>query len=184
MLLGDWQLNIILTKQTGLPFAPVLANSVANTGASSRPNLLGDWQISNPTVMHWFNTALNTTGAPWATPAQFAYGNAGRGILLGPGRTNLDFSVFKQFSATWHISWHTPWSILDERFLLPALVETDASTPMTVSAQLAGTSQEEMTPRFISSTAHPIMICHRKRPGPGHFARPRLFSAGALPIEH
>ena len=97
-LLGNWQLNMILSVQTGLPFAPVLANSVANTGASSRPNLVGDWHVSDPTLTHWFNTALNTSGAPWATPAQFTYGNAGRGILRGPGRTNLDFSVFKEFA--------------------------------------------------------------------------------------
>ena len=99
-LFGDWQTNLIFSKQTGLPFAPVLANSVANTGSSSRPNLVGDWHISNPTIGHWFNTDLNTPGAPWATPAQFTYGNAGRGILRGPGRTNLDFSVFKQFLLT------------------------------------------------------------------------------------
>jgi hypothetical protein len=94
---GNWQVNMILSTQTGLPFAPVLANSVANSGASSRPNLVADWHISNPTITHWFNTALNTAGAPWVTPAQFTYGNAGRGILRGPSRTNVDFSVFKEF---------------------------------------------------------------------------------------
>ncbi len=99
-VLGDWQVNMILSAQTGLPFAPVLANAVANTGAGSRPDLLADWHISNPTITHWFNTALNTPGAPWFTPAQFTYGDAGRGILRGPGRTNLDFSVFKQFPIT------------------------------------------------------------------------------------
>jgi hypothetical protein len=78
-LLGDWQVNLILSTQTGLPFAPVLANSVANTGTSSRPNLVADWYIPNPTITHWFNTALNTPGAPWVTPAQATYGNAGRG---------------------------------------------------------------------------------------------------------
>ena len=99
-LLGDWQTNMILSAQSGLPFAPVLANSVANTGASSRPNLVGDWHISNQTITNWFNTALNTPGAPWATPAQFTYGNAGRGILRGPDRVDVDFSLFKQFAAT------------------------------------------------------------------------------------
>jgi Carboxypeptidase regulatory-like domain len=99
-LVGGWQVNLILTKQTGLPFAPVLANSVANTGTSSRPNLLADWHIPDPTIMHWFNTALNTPEGSWGTPAQFTYGNAGRGILRGPGRTNVDFSIFKQFAAT------------------------------------------------------------------------------------
>lgn len=99
-LFGNWQINMILSVQTGLPFAPVLANSVANTGTSSRPNLVGDWNIPERTITHWFNTALNAAGAPWATPAQFTYGNAGRGILRGPGRTNVDFSVFKQFAVT------------------------------------------------------------------------------------
>ena len=99
-LLGNWQTNMILTKQTGLPFAPVLANSVANTGSSSRPNLVGDWHLSDPAITHWYNTALNTAGAPWATPALYTFGNAGRGILRGPGRFDLDFSVFKEFPIT------------------------------------------------------------------------------------
>jgi hypothetical protein len=99
-MFGDWQANMILSAQSGLPFAPVLANSVANTGTSSRPNLVADWHISNPTITHWFNTALNAAGAPWVTPAQFTYGNAGRGILRGPRRTDVDFSVFKQFAVT------------------------------------------------------------------------------------
>ena len=93
-------MNMILSKQTGLPFTPTLANSVANTGTTSRPNLAGDWHIAQPTLTRWFNTDLNTAGAPWATPAQFNFGNAGRGILRGPGRTNLDFSVLKQFAIT------------------------------------------------------------------------------------
>src|ERR1700686_2803811 len=37
-----------LAPRSGLD-GVLLANSVANTGASSRPNLLADWQISNPT---------------------------------------------------------------------------------------------------------------------------------------
>jgi len=99
-LVGGWQMNMILSKQTGLPFTPTLANSVANTGTTSRPNLAGDWHIAEPTLTRWFNTDLNKAGAPWATPAQFNFGNAGRGILRGPGRTNLDFSVLKQFAIT------------------------------------------------------------------------------------
>src|SRR5260370_3957221 len=94
-LFGNWQVNMILSAQTGLPFAPVLANSVANTGTSSRPNLVADWHIDTPTITPWFNTALNTPRARWFTPVQFAFGNAGRGILRGPGRSDVDFSVFK-----------------------------------------------------------------------------------------
>ncbi len=99
---GGWQVNMILTAQTGLPFTPVLANAVTNTGTSSRPNYVGgaNATVPKPTINHWFNTAFNAPGAAWATPAQYTYGNAGRNILTGPSRTNLDFSLFKEFAAT------------------------------------------------------------------------------------
>lgn len=97
---GDWQLNLILIFQTGIPFTPTLASPVANTGTGSRPNLLGDAKLSERTLSRWFNTALDTAGAPWGTPALFTFGNAGRNILRGPGRTNIDFSVFKEFAVT------------------------------------------------------------------------------------
>jgi hypothetical protein len=95
---GNWQLNTILIFQTGLPFTPSLASPVANTGTGSRPNRTGDPSLPNPTLNRWFNTALDVPGAPWATPALYTFGNAGRGILRGPGRTNVDFSVFKEFA--------------------------------------------------------------------------------------
>jgi hypothetical protein len=42
---------------------------------------------------------LGTSCQSWGTPAQFTCGNAGPCILRDPGRTNVDFSVFKQFTA-------------------------------------------------------------------------------------
>src|SRR5581483_2542444 len=88
---GDWQVNMILSAQAGLPFTPVLANSVTNTNTSSRPNYVGGESatVPNPTINHWFNTAFNLPAAVWATPAQYAYGNAGRNILRGPSRVNV-----------------------------------------------------------------------------------------------
>jgi hypothetical protein len=97
---GGWQVNLILTAQTGLPFTPVLANSVANTGSTSRPNIAADPTISNPTINHWFNTSFNVPGAPWFTPTIYTFGNAGRNIMRGPGRFNLDTSLFKDFVVT------------------------------------------------------------------------------------
>ncbi len=94
--LGGWQVNAIVTAQTGLPFTPVLASSVSNAGGS-RPDLLGDPVISNPDPSHWFDTSFNTSGAVWGVPQQYTFGNGGRNILRGPGRTNLDFSLFKDF---------------------------------------------------------------------------------------
>jgi Carboxypeptidase regulatory-like domain len=94
---GGWQVNVILTAQTGLPFTPVLANSVANTGSSSRPNIASGVSatLSNSTINNWFNTSFNVPGAVWSTPALYTFGNAGRNILRGPSRFNLDASLFK-----------------------------------------------------------------------------------------
>ncbi len=99
---GGWQLNIILTAQTGLPFTPVLANSVANTGSSSRPNINSgvNAALSNPTLNDWFNTSFNVPGAAWSTPALYTFGDAGRNILVGPGRFNLDTSLFKDIAVS------------------------------------------------------------------------------------
>jgi len=94
-------MNIILTAQTGLPFTPVLANSTTNAG-SSRPNIVSGVSatLPNPTINDWFNTSFNVPGGVWATPALYTYGNAGRNILRGPRRTNLDFSLFKDYGIT------------------------------------------------------------------------------------
>jgi hypothetical protein len=99
---GDWQINLILTAQTGLPFTPVLANSVANTNSSSRPNINSgvNAALSNPTLNNWFNTSFNVPGAVWSTPSLYTFGDAGRNILRGPGRFNLDTSLFKDVAVS------------------------------------------------------------------------------------
>src|SRR5262249_19264937 len=66
-------------------------------GTGSRPNFTGNPGVDNPTLTRWFNTALDAPGAPWQTPALYTFGNSGRGVLRAPGRTNIDFSVFKEF---------------------------------------------------------------------------------------
>jgi hypothetical protein len=88
-ILGGWQTNGILTVQTGLPFSPVLQTSTTN-GTGSRPDVVG--KVSYPgTLQRWFDPSA------FGNPAQFTYGNAGRDTLFGPGRTNWDMSIFKNF---------------------------------------------------------------------------------------
>lgn len=105
-LFGGWDTNLIFTRQTGLPFTPTLATSVSNAGGS-RPERYLEGTIDNPDPARWFNTSLGLpgSGAAWGTPAQFTYGNGGRNILRGPGRTNIDYSLFKDFSPSesWRI---------------------------------------------------------------------------------
>ncbi|HSH15108.1 MAG TPA: hypothetical protein VLD18_03675, partial [Verrucomicrobiae bacterium] len=109
-ILGGWKLNGIFTTQTGLPHTPTLQASVSNAGGS-RPDLLGSPKLDNPTRERWFDTSFNAPGAVWGIPQQFTFGNAGRNILRGPGRTNVDFSLFKDIP-------------LSERFNLQYRAET------------------------------------------------------------
>jgi carboxypeptidase family protein len=89
-ILGGWQTNGILTVQSGLPFSPVLQTSTTNTGTGSRPNVAG--AVTYPkTLQHWFDPSA------FVLPAPYTYGNAGRNILVGPGRWNWDMSLFKNF---------------------------------------------------------------------------------------
>jgi hypothetical protein len=101
-VVGEWQVNLLLTAQTGLPFTPVLANSTTNTGTSSRPNIVPGVSktVPHPSIHAWFNTSFNVPGAVWATPAQYTYGDASRNILRGPDRFNADFSLFKSYAIT------------------------------------------------------------------------------------
>jgi hypothetical protein len=88
-VLGGWQTNGILTVQSGLPFSPVLQTSTTN-GTGSRPDVIG--KITYPhTLQRWFDPSA------FGTPASYTYGNAGRNILFGPGRTNWDAFLFKNF---------------------------------------------------------------------------------------
>jgi hypothetical protein len=88
-ILGGWQTNGILTVQTGQPFSPVLQTSTTN-GTGSRQDVVG--YVTYPkTLQRWFDPSA------FASPAPYTYGNAGRNILYGPGRTNWDASLFKNF---------------------------------------------------------------------------------------
>jgi TonB dependent receptor len=88
--LGGWQTNGLLFTQSGLYFSPVLGTSTTNTGTGSRPNITG--KVTYPkTLSNWFSASA------FSSPAQYTYGNAGRNSLIGPGRTNVDMSIFKSF---------------------------------------------------------------------------------------
>jgi hypothetical protein len=73
--------------------------NVVNLGGErrARPNLVGDPELpdSERTLARWFNT---DAFAAFATPQ--AFGNAGVGIMRGPGLANFDFSLAKNFQLT------------------------------------------------------------------------------------
>ena len=100
-LVNDWDVTGIWTFETGRHFTPVMAASTSNSagGSAQRPNLVGD-PVLDPgerTIDRWFDTGLDSSGAPFLTPAQFTFGNTGRGILDGPGTFNVDLGIHRNF---------------------------------------------------------------------------------------
>ncbi|MBL8217065.1 MAG: TonB-dependent receptor, partial [Bryobacterales bacterium] len=90
-VIGGWTLSGILSLSSGLPFTLNLPFDNANTGNVNWPNRIADGRLDNPTIDRWFDTAAFTF------PAQYTYGNAGRGYLTGPGTKTLDFSIQRNF---------------------------------------------------------------------------------------
>jgi Carboxypeptidase regulatory-like domain len=96
---GGWQLTGIHVVQSGLALTATLGGaSVLNLGGErrARPNLVGDPELpeSQRTLNRWFNTDAFAA----FSPSPQAFGNAGVGIMRGPGYTNFDFSLAKNFA--------------------------------------------------------------------------------------
>lgn len=90
-LLSGWKLNEIVTIQSGTSLDPGL--SVANQGLATRPDVVG--ALSYPKqVGQWFSPAT------FAKPAAGFYGNAGTGIIRGPGLIVFDTGLYKDFAVT------------------------------------------------------------------------------------
>jgi len=97
-LIGGWQVGGIFTHQTGAVGFPLLGYdnaSIANPGGNmDRPNATGTSPYlsgSARSLNVWVNKAAYTPAAPGF------YGNVQRGSYTGPGLTNLDASLHKEF---------------------------------------------------------------------------------------
>ena len=97
-VLGGWRIGGIYTLASGFPFSAYQADDPSNTGTQGipRPDQLrnGNLPRGQRTPDHWFD--INA----FAAPAGFAFGNAGRNVLTGPGQNVFDGSLRKQFSLT------------------------------------------------------------------------------------
>jgi hypothetical protein len=94
-VVGDWNLNGIWSANSGQHFNATLATAVSNSsgGGGDRPNRISDGNLPSGerTINRWFNLAA------FAAPAQFTFGNAGTGILVGPGYFNVDLGIHRNF---------------------------------------------------------------------------------------
>jgi carboxypeptidase family protein len=93
-VLGGWQVNTILTKQTGTTIQ-LFAPDFSGTGSGSpRPDCIGNARSgasNNPRNGVWLEASA------FALPAAGQFGNCGVGKYHGPGFTNVDLSLFKSF---------------------------------------------------------------------------------------
>jgi hypothetical protein len=92
---GNWNVSGIWTVATGDHFTPTLGTAVSNSagGGGDRPNRIADGNLpaDRRSIDRWFDVAA------FAPAAQYTFGNAGRGILEGPGNFNVDLGIHRDF---------------------------------------------------------------------------------------
>jgi hypothetical protein len=96
-IIGGWTVSGLIGVHSAPLFTPLFSGGdPSNTNTfGGRPDLLPgcDPNLSNPTHAVWFNVSCFVV--PPSNAGRF--GNAGRGILKGPGATTMDMSLFKTF---------------------------------------------------------------------------------------
>jgi len=137
MLVGGWEFSIMAAMQSGKHLTPsyslpdptgILWTDKSNRPTTSmRPDLVGNPKLDNPTWEQWYNVAA------FAAPPVGRVGNAGRGIITGPGLNVFHAGLHKS------VRFHE-----DLRFVVGLVASnvfnhTNFTNPnMTVSATTAG----------------------------------------------
>jgi hypothetical protein len=90
-LLGGWQLNVLLNLSTGNWFTPLISGpDPTNTNQTTlRPDVAASGIPMPKTAALWFDPSAFTT------PANGNWGNAGRGIIEGPGYVLFNLGLQK-----------------------------------------------------------------------------------------
>jgi hypothetical protein len=93
-IFGGWQVNGIVTLQSGQVFTPLVQNQRTNAGPGGdiRPHRIGNGELppDSRSVNGWFDKSA------FVVPV-FEFGNSGRNFLRGPAQESFDFSTFKDF---------------------------------------------------------------------------------------
>jgi Carboxypeptidase regulatory-like domain len=98
--LGGWELNGITVLQSQTPFSITAGKDNSGSAVNQdRADVVGDWHIpddrsKNDIILRAFNPAA------FAQNRAGTFGNAGRNILRGMFRENLDFGAIKNFAIT------------------------------------------------------------------------------------
>jgi hypothetical protein len=140
-ILGNWDLSGVWTFYTGQWTSPSLSAPVSNATVTSgnvtateRPNAISNPNLNAPRTLNaWFNLAA------YATPAQYTFGNAGLGTIMGPGFFSADLGIHRDFRVheKWLLTyrWEMFNSLNRANFSLPA-----ASIGTATAGTISGTS--------------------------------------------
>jgi hypothetical protein len=93
-LIGNWQINGILSLHSGLPYdiqAPYQIPNTDNWSGAERVNIVGN-PYAGGTKIEPINVAA------FAIPAPYTFGDMGRNSLRSDWGRNLDLSIFRSFS--------------------------------------------------------------------------------------
>jgi hypothetical protein len=99
-ILGGWQLSGITSYSSGQPLTvttsgidPAALGFLGSSASGARPDMIADPNSGAPhTISQWFNTAAFAEVPAGVTRP----GDAGRGVVLGPGYGRWDFSLAKE----------------------------------------------------------------------------------------
>ncbi len=97
-VLGGWTIAGITTLTDGQPAGLNVRGNPSNASTFTRPNVVAGqtWRLPRDerTLERWFNTDA------FVAPPKYEFGNAGRNIIIRPGRVNFDLALYKMFRFT------------------------------------------------------------------------------------
>jgi Carboxypeptidase regulatory-like domain len=134
VFLGGWDLTTVTLLETGPWLTPTISGSadqsntnVANRGVMARPDVVTNNFSSGQSRAHYFNLAAFSP-----TPAGAGrFGNAGVGILEGPGTAAVSLGVAKNFRITERLHGRfesTFTNVLNHTNFAPPVTAIDSST--------------------------------------------------------
>lgn len=108
---GGWELNSIITVESGRPIPILTSNDTTNTFEfHQRPNLVPGVPVILP---NWDPSTGYLNPAAFAQPADGTFGNLGRNAIFGPGFANVDFSISKTTKLTETLGLQLRWEIFN-----------------------------------------------------------------------
>ena len=145
LLVADWQVNAIVTLQSGLPFTPQLSYNPSNDGDTRNPvrpswNPAFTGNIISGQPNQYFNPLA------FLQPLPGTYGNVGRNTLQGPSLKQFDLALAKH----WTLSERLTLQFRSEFFNLFNHTNFNTPNPVVYAAATGGPSP---TAGVITSTA-------------------------------